>query len=1038
MPGLIMAQSVTTAAFNGLVTDNDGNPIVGATVTAVHTPTGTVYTAVSRLDGLYNIPAVKAGGPYTVTVSMDPFKTQELKGLNVKLGEDRNLKFKLALETVFEEITVIASNPVIAESRTGAAQNVSTSIIESMPSIGRSFDDFARLSPQVNSRGGGAFSGGGKSSRYNNIQIDGAVNNDLFGLGSTGTPGISGPISIDAVQEFQLVIAPYDVRQSGFTGASLNAITRSGTNRFSGSAYYFFRDNNFVGKGFEGQTYGIFSNKQYGFRLGGPVIKNKLFFFLNGEMGKNVSPVSYVIDDSGRNDDFGGTAITVADAQNFRDIMINKYGYDPGIFSRGFRAMETENTKIFVRLDYNISDKHRLTIRNNYIKGFDDRNASGAGSSVFPFGDVFYVQDNKTNSTVLQLNSTLSNNLFNELILNYTTIRDNRIVPATTFPQVKVTIGNYAFFAGTERYSPANSLDQNITEITNNLTWYNGKHTFTIGTHNELFNFSNLYIRNLYGYWEFKSLADFEIGKASRYYHDFYTADPKSKWAAKFGVKQLGGYVGDTWAMLPNLTITLGLRLDVPILNDKPAENPRVEEIFGIKTNQAASGNLLFSPRLGFNWDVFKDKKTQVRGGIGVFSGRTPYVWISNQYSNTGLEFTRYDVSSPTFSFAKNPLNQPESGYSQLVSGISEVDIIDKDFTYPQVLRTNIAIDKELPAGIIGTLEFIYSRTVNDILYQNLNLRETGLIGYGERIRYARDYDTFTTGTKYFNDVIFLTNSTKGSQYSISLQLQKNFNKDSWANISYTYGQAKDVNSGNSSQASSNFNYNPIRYDANDPELTWSMYDIRHRISAAFSYTFNFLKKAPTSIGLFYGGSSGLPFSTTYYTGDPNGDSNSANDLCYIPNGPGDIIFTDTKGVVLADQTTTWNLFNAFISSDPGLNAARGSIVPRNASRYPWSHSLDARLAQDIPLPGLKDNKLQITLDIVNVLNLLNKDWGMSYYVSNQNDANWTFKGYDTATGKEKIFYTNRTSIKEGVPANIKISDLGSRWGAQLGLRYTF
>ena len=359
-------------------------------------------------------------------------------------------------------------------------------------------------------------------------------------------------------------------------------------------------------------------------------------------------------------------------------------------------------------------------------------------------------------------------------------------------------------------------------------------------------------------------MNDFENGKASRYYHDFITANPKEKWWAEFGVMQLGGYAGDNWAVLPNLTLTLGLRLDVPIINDIPTANPMVEQIYGIKTDQVASGNLLFSPRVGFNWDVNKDKKTQVRGGIGIFSGRTPYVWISNQFSNTGMEFTRYRSDNPTFSFVADPLNQPESGYRAWYPASAKSTSSTRTSPIPQVLRTNLAVDHELPLGIIGTLEFIYSKNLNEILYQNLNLRQTGVIGLGGRIMYARDYDVVTTGSKSFNDVIYLTNSTQGYQYSLSLQLQKNFNKNSWANFTYTYGQAKDVNSGTSSQAASNFGYNPIRYDANDPELTWSNYDVRHRIGAAVSYTFNFLKNAPTSIGLFYGGRSGRPYSTTY------------------------------------------------------------------------------------------------------------------------------------------------------------------------------
>jgi hypothetical protein len=1024
LPGLIMAQGMTSSAFNGLVTDSDGNPIVGATFTALHTPTGTVYTAVSRMDGLFNIPAVKVGGPYTVTVTMDPFKTQELKGIILKLGEDRNLKFKMALATVFEEITVNATNPIISEGRTGASQNVSTSIIESMPSIGRSFDDFARLAPQVDARGGGAFSAAGKSSRYNNIQIDGAVNNDLFGLGNSGTPGLAAPISLDAVQEFQLVIAPYDVRQGGFTGSSLNAITRSGTNLFAGSAYYFGRNKNFVGKGPDHTTYGI-SEEQYGFRIGGPVAKDKLFFFVSGEMGDRSTPSNYVIDDSGAANDFGGTSITVADAQRFRDIMINKYSYDPAGFSAGYRDMASDNSKIFVRLDYNISDKHRLTLRHNYVTGTQINNASAARNTVFPFADVYYQMNNKTNSTVLQLNSTLGKDLFNELTLNYTTIRDNRTTEKDPFPMVNVLVaGGYRLIAGTEQYSGANGLNQDIVEITDNLTWYKGKHTFTIGTHNEFFNFANLFIPNYYGYWEFASLNDFENGKASRYRHDFITADPTEKWWAKFGVMQLGGYLGDNWAVLPNLTLTLGLRLDVPIINDTPTANPLVEEIYGVKTNKVATGNLLFSPRVGFNWDVFKNKKTQVRGGIGIFSGRTPYVWISNQFSNTGMEFTRFNLSSPKFAFVPDAYAQPLSG-TGLVPGISEVDVTDENFTYPQVLRTNLAVDHELPLGIIGTLEFIYSKNLNDILYQNLNLRQTGALGLGGRIMYARDVST------KFNDILYLTNSTQGYQYTLSIQLQKNFNKNSWANFTYAYGQAKDVNSGTSSQAASNFGYNPARYDVNDPELTWSNYDVRHRIGAAVSYTLNLLKKAPTSIGLFYGGRSGRPYSSTYNYSDANGDSGTGNDLVYVPKGLEDVIFLDSNKIVIPDQAAEWAKLDAFISRDSGLNAARGTIVARNASREPWNHSLDARIAQDIPIPGLRDHRLQITLDIVNVLNLLDKDWGKLVYVSSQNDVPWALVGIDSATGKQKIQFTDRADI-------FVRSELASRWQAQLGLRYSF
>jgi hypothetical protein len=573
------------------------------------------------------------------------------------------------------------------------------------------------------------------------------------------------------VQEFELVLAPYDVRYGGFTGAGLNAITRSGTNTFSGSAYYFGRNQDFVGKGPDNTKYGTFSEAQYGFRLGGPIIKDKLFFFISAEMGRREVPTTYVIDDSGNSNDFGGANVSVADAQRFVDILKNTYGYDPGGFGEGYRKINNDNDKLFFRLDYNISSKHRLTLRHNYINGTQVNNPSKASSTVFPFGDDYYTLRSKTNSTVLQLHSTLGRDLFNELIINYTTIRDSRDIGDDLFPQVNVLVsGGYRLTAGSEQYSGANALNQNILEITDNLTWSLGNHMLTIGTHNEFFKFENLYIRNLYGYWEFSSLDNFEKGIASRYYHDFITDNPSEKWWAQFSVAQLGAYIGDKWSMLPNLSLTLGVRADMPIINDVPTANALVESTYGIRTDQAASGNLMFSPRLGFNWDVFSDKSTQVRGGIGVFSGRTPYVWISNQFSNSGMEFTRLDIRNPAFTFVSDALNQPIAG----VGSTSEVDLIDKNFQYPQVMRANVAVDHELPFGIIGTLEFVYSKNMSEILYQNLNLRATGVTGLGGRTMYKRDVSSS------FTDVIYLTNSSKGYQYNVSVQLQKNFSGRSW------------------------------------------------------------------------------------------------------------------------------------------------------------------------------------------------------------------------------------------------------------------
>ena len=503
------------------------------------------------------------------------------------------------------------------------------------------------------------------------------------------------------------------------------------------------------------------------------------------------------------------------------------------------------------------------------------------------------MMNNKTNSTVLQLNSTLGNNLFNELILNYTTIRDIRAIGDKLFPQVNVAVaGGYRLTAGTEQYSGANGLNQDIIEITDNLTWYKGKHTFTFGTHNEFFKFGNLYIRNYYGYWEFASLDNFEKGISSRYYHDFITADPKQKWWAEFGVMQLGGYAGDNWAVLPNLNLTLGVRLDVPIINDIPAANPMVE---AASRRQDQPGGLrqpaLLAPhrlQLGRRQGQEDPGPRRHRHLLRPHPLRLDLQPVLQH--RHGIHPPRYQ--KPDVRLRGRPhATSPRAGCT---GGISEVDIIDKDFTYPAGAahqpgrRPGTALGHHRHPGV-----HLFQEHQRNPLPEHEPEKHRRSSALGGRIMYARDV------SKSFTDVIYLTNTSQGYQYSVSAQFQKNFNKNSWVNVTYSYGQAKDVNSGTSSQAASNFGYNPIRYDANNPELTWSNYDVRHRIGAAVSYSFNFIKNAPTTIGLFYGGRSGRPYSTTYNYNDANGDAATGNDLVYVPGRIDEIIMVDSSGATL-------------------------------------------------------------------------------------------------------------------------------------------
>ncbi len=1016
LPGLVIAQGVTTGDISGIVVDNESKGLPGVSVVAIHVPTGTHFETVTRNDGRFFIPSVRVGGPYKITASLEGFKSEELANVSVKLGETKQLRFQLTMATMdVGEIVVTASNPVINSARTGAAQNVSETAIEAMPSLTRNFADYTRLSPQMNvadNFSDQAISFGGRNNRYNSVQIDGAVNNDLFGLADSGTPGgqaSTTPISLDAIQEFQIVVSPYDVRHGGFTGGGINAITRSGTNRFTGSVFFFGRNQSFVGDGPSGVKMSDFDEAQYGLRFGGPIVKDKLFFFVSGELSRRNEPTQYYIDGSGSALDYGYKA----EADRFLSILKNKYGHDAGSYNI-FNKNQDSN-KLFVRMDYNIDSRNRLTLRHNWVDASKD-NFYNSSALNFSFSDSNYTFNSNTHSTVAQLNSALGRNTYNELVLNYTTIRESRDF-SNAFPSIDVLYApGRRFYAGVDRYSQANGLDQDIIELTDNLTIFKGKHTFTLGTHNEFFKFDNLFIKDVFGYYRFNSLDLFEAGKAWYYEHSFSNTEEAMK-TAKFSVSQLGFYAGDNWSILPNLKLTLGLRADVPIFNDDPTYNADVETIYGLRNDKTPSGKVLISPRLGFNWDVTGDRSNQIRGGVGVFTGRTPYVWISNSFANTGIEFTRLTKTDNKngINFISDPNGQPTSLGA---ASTNEINLSDSNFKFPQVFRTNIALDKQLFWGIIGTVEFIYSKNLNECLFQNINLVQSGVDAFDGRPLYK------TRISNKYSNVILLKNTSKGYQYSLSFQLQKNFSEGTWVNASYTYGQAKDQNSATSSQALSSWQYNHIDGDPNNPKVTWSAFDIRHRISLGISYQLPFSKKYPTQVALFYNARSGRPYSTRYDT-DYNGDGSYYNDLIYVPKSADEIILT--KG--------TWEELNAYIEADPALRKARGSIIGRNASREPWYHRMDLRFLQDVSLPGLKGNKLQLTLDIMNVLNMLSSDWGKLQYVYYRGGIPLKYNGIDAKTGKPKFDYVyagqNKTNPYE-------TNDLNSRWQIQFGARYTF
>ena len=759
-------QGATTASLNGAVTDAKGEPLPGATVLAIHTPTNTQYGVGTNADGRYNIQGMRVGGPYTIRVSFVGYQDVTKTGIVLALGETLRLDIPLSSSaTELGNVVVTGrADPVINAGRTGAETNVSRAQINQLPTLNRNLNDFTRLTPQA--AGGGSSSFGGANNRYNNITIDGAVNNDVFGLATSGTPGGqagTNPIALDAIEQIQVVLAPYDVTLGSFTGAGVNAITRSGNNDFSASIYGFGRNQNTIGKSVTEPRVAAdkFSNYQTGFRVGGPIVKDKVFFFLNGEIARVNTPLGYLPGgpDSRASNDVINSIRTAA--------LTSRYGnYDPGTV--GDVNQLTESNKIFGRLDFNLSENNTLTIRHNFVKAFTD-NITRTGTNV-RFSNNAYRFSNLTNSTVAELNSRFAGGFSNKLILTYTAIRDSRDVVGAAGPAYQISEGGVTYSLGQERSSVANQLDQDIIEVTDNLTKSVGKHTITLGTHNEGFKFRNLFLNNGAGYYTFSSLANFQAGNASLVQASYPTADGGE---AKFKAAQLGFYAQDEYTPTENLRLTLGMRIDVPVFFDKPGNNEGVATQFGQQyhTSNTPNGQVLYSPRIGFNWDVNNDSKVQLRGGTGIFSGRVPFVWISNSYTNSGLIQGSVSQNSTGTGAATQylPVYTNINDIATKFSPVSttQINLVSDNFKLPQVWRSNLAVDFRLPGDIVATLEGIYSKTVNDIYYKDINLTAPvgRLAGPDQRPVYAATTAARRVNGNYTN-VYLLDNTSQGYRYS--------------------------------------------------------------------------------------------------------------------------------------------------------------------------------------------------------------------------------------------------------------------------------
>lgn len=1010
----VAAQS-TTGNLSGTVQDQQGGRLPGVTVQAVHTDTGTAYQAVTQGDGRFVILNVRVG-PYVVRAALSGFREAEQSGVVVGLGEDRAVSLTLGLASVAEAVTVTAEAPLVDVTMAGTTTQISNAVKESMPTIARNINDVVRSSPYITLTGVNsdvlAPSIAGRNFRYNNLQIDGAVNNDLFGLAASGgNPGgatETAPISLDAIQELQVLVSPYDVRQGGFAGGGINAITKSGTNQLRGTAFYFARNQDWVGVGPNDSPIATFSDKQGGFSAGGPLVENKAFYFVTGDWGRKSTPSGFSVAGS-------GTPIgNEAAIDRFIQILRDKYSYDVGAGAKDEFIKGQQSDKFFVRGDFNLKPGHQLTVRHNYVNAFNDIGRPSATNYRLP--DNFYHVTSKTNSTVGQLNSAFGSSV-NELRVAYTSVRDIRggqEFEPRPFPLVDVTVApGLRVRAGRENFSTANELDQDIIEINNDFTMVRGRHTITVGTHNELLSFRNLFIRDAFGNYGFSSLDNFEAGLAQSFSHSFSnTGDPMQ--AGEFGINQIGFYVGDQWRARSNLTITAGVRVDRPLFPDKPTANPVSVTHFGLATDTAPVSNL-WAPRVGFNWDLRGDGSEQVRGGVGLFSGRTPFVWLSNQFGNTGIEFSRLSRSfrsSNSIPFVADALNQPKT----LTGGsfaTNEIDLIDPDYKYPSMVRGNLAYDREVASGVVATAELVFSSNVNDIRYENLNLVQTGTSNIDGRPIYGRAVSSLS-------NVLLLTNTSQGGAWSMNLEMKRQF-RDGWfGQASYTYGESTSIMDGIRSQAASNWNNVFVGASGpNNPPLTRSNFDPGHRIGLQGAYDIALPGDSALTVSVFYSGQSGRPYSLSYGR-DVNGDAQGFNDLLYLPSNANEVALS---GGTYADLA-------AYFATEECISSQIGQIFERNSCRAPWTNTLDARLNFMLPFQRVR---AEITLDMLNVLNLFGKDRGTFEYV-NFNQVTL----FSPSVSGGQVTSVNIAPLASPTFNPYTVNDLPSRWQMQLGGRIRF
>jgi len=1027
----------TSSTISGRVMGADSKPVANASIEVLHIPSNSSKTATTDADGRYTVRNLRVGGPFKVTATKEGMKAIEKSDVYLALAEDTTVDLEAAPAatdaTALEATTVTASaqQTVFQADNKGLATNIDRKQIEEFPSIARSIQDYVRLDPRIaqTDKQRGEISAVGQNSRYNNISIDAVPSNDEFGLEATGLPAQNGsqPISIDTIQEFNVSTANYDVTNARAVGAYINAVTKSGSNEFHGSVYTAYRSNDWVGDNEAGSKFtGFDKQTTKGFTLGGPIVADTLFFFLGYEEYESAAPGPDVgPQGSGASTEAG---ITQDQLNQIINIAQNTWGFDPGSLSKVPNADLTDK-KYLAKLDWNINQDHRLSFRYNHA-GSDVPVFSNLSATSLSLSSWWYNKAYNFDNYVVNLYDDWTENFSSEASISYGQY-ENRSLPFSMLPAIRVNVSSTnAVFLGTELSRQANLLDVDTIRGFWAGNWMHGDHTIKFGADFQRTSMYNVFLQNYYGNYTFASIDDFATGKYSDYQLQQPTNGDLNSVAADWTLDNYGAFLQDTWEVNYNLSVQYGIRLDLPHTGDQPLYNAAFESAYGFANNATVNGKRTYQPRMSFNYSFDSEVPSQLRGGIGLFQGSSPGVWLSNAYSNTGLQVTSYRATNAT-GFSPDPFNQPTPNGS----AVQTISVTSPSFHIPAVWKASLAFDRELPWwGLVASAEYMYLDVRDAIDFEHLNLGSpTGLMPDGRNSYWTTtDPTIFKPGStggfqranrnRAFGDVILMKSTHDGKANALTLSLEKPFADDWFAKAGWTFTNSSEVSPGTSSVALSNWQNRQV-YNPNESIPSRANYEIQQRFTAALSWKHNFFEGLATSLSAFYEGRAGRPYTYTY-SNDSNGDGRSGNDLFYVPLDQNDVIIKDP-----AQSQAFWD----YIQSNSYLNSHRGQVVGRNAIRAPWVNQIDLRFSQEVP--GFwRDAKGRIDFDILNFTNLLNKKWGHIEDVPFPGAlAVAQYAGIDPATGK---YVYNYPSAAPGLTTRDTVGE--SRWAVQATLRYEF